>query len=623
MSRRKIVPVTTKRLISSTFGFEPPLTPLVKHSSQAEKSSLDNKDDLSHDNKEAKRSFLKETSWEKLKKKMKQRSMLWIGSSVLIGTWLVVLSAMYIVHQIKAEGINSIQVTEKYRNVQSCHDDTSCSSPKPYCDTQYSYQCSECISSSQCIDPAKKVCDIFGTRSCHQCLSDRDCSGSFFCDYAETRTCVECFVHSNCALNPINHYCYSGQCVLCVDNTGCASEPINKVCYSQTCVKCASHPDCASEATNNYCSSSQQCVECVDNLGCASQPINQVCYTNTCVQCAVNNDCASQLDKNVCYSNTCVQCAVNNDCLSQPVNQVCSAHQCVQCVTNSDCASQLDKNVCDSSTNTCVQCIVNNDCSSQAVNKVCSANQCIQCLINGDCASQTTNKVCSNEVCVQCTLNVHCPSSQICDLSTNTCAGPCTRAECASRTDGKTKCCGTKCIEDCQVGYICDVFLSQCVPIIIGTEKGKNVPDTTNLQTGCIHCHQIQYDSSGSMFDRGTLSPINYLTGLRYIYSATAPTVLDIDNAELFFQEAPNCATSDFKKSPYITLGFYPRLTSDTVQFENILPVTSQCFFILTAGSFKKNYNCYASKDYQYQVLTQGATIIIAEHTPFYALLGY
>ena len=202
MPPRKIIPVTTKRLIASTFGFDSPQTPPVDNHKFSSQNELAN----SPNNKLKKSSSsFEESSWEKFKKKTQRKSLLWIWSSLFVGAWLVAITALYAIHIEKSHEKGMIKVIETHYDTFSCQNDTTCSAPTPYCDTRYSFQCSECISSSHCTDHVKKICDFYGTRACHECLVDRDCTGSAKrCDNTETRTCIECFDHTDCASNPTN-----------------------------------------------------------------------------------------------------------------------------------------------------------------------------------------------------------------------------------------------------------------------------------------------------------------------------------------------------------------------------------------------------------------------------------
>jgi len=458
---RKVVPITTKRLISSTFGFERPLTP-----NSVKKNLLVPEDERNTPpENQPRNSISKESPWEQFKRKTRRRSLFWILSSVTAAIWLIVLTVLYAIHLQNADHSKLIQVIERTIEVPECKSDAECTSPTPYCDTQYTNQCSECVQSSQCTNPAKPFCDIYGSRSCHECVVNRDCPGSLICDTSETRVCAECFAAKDCSSNAI---------------------------------------------------------------------------------------------KKLCVSNECVECASSSDCLSQPVN-----------------------------------------------------------------------KLCYNGACVQCTKNVHCagePLNKICDLSSYTCAAPCTSDSCAADPDGKTKCCGTKCIQDCAVGFICNVFESQCVPKIEGTPRGTNVPtNPSKVLAKCSHCHYTNVKMTGSMFDKSMLSNIDYLTGIEYIFSKTTTVNPNMEDAKLFFQEAPTCDRNDFTPgSSLIELGTYPTITSTKVEFDNVLPVTSDCFFILTQATFKVSIDCEASYDYTFQVgLTTANSKLTLDHTPYYSLYGY
>ena len=516
MSSRKIVPITTKRLVSSTFGFEPPLSPSSKN-----KKLLKDEDQSRSPLKErfAKKKVVQD-SWETFKKKTRRNSFFWLLSAITFGIWCLVITIIYSIHLENEDHITFVQVLNTTIEVDGCLQDADCPSSRPYCDLSTN-ECSHCTSSSQCSTPGMGVCDIYGSRSCHECVNDKDCPGSFVCDRSHSRTCAECFASKDCASNPVSAVCKS---------------------------------------------SSKTCVECTANTDCTTSPFG-VCKasSNTCIQCAAHSDCST---KNATF-------------------QYCSSEQCVQCLTDAGCSTQLDNKACKTSTNTCVQCTSNKHCLSQ-------------------------------------------PTNKICDLDTNTCIGPCSTTSCEARTDKKTKCCGVKCIEDCPGGFICDVLASQCIVKIEGTDRGTNVPTTGQKSTlsACSHCHYYNLRTTGTMFNRTMLDTIDYLTGIRYLFEVPpktnrAPNMKDVN---IYYQEAPNCLTTDFQKSPYkgIELGFYSTITTTTVNFTNVLPVTAECFFILTSGTFVEQFSCGATYDYKYQVYedTSGNAPGL-DHTPYYSLLGY
>jgi len=375
---------------------------------------------------------LDKSEYDKDKKKLSKRFWYIIASLAILAIWILTLTILYILHVHENTTIyiyhnqdqdqGNVPYQPSSPGVPLCTDNSNCTAPTQYCDTKYSHQCSECVSSDQCGDPSLQYCDIFGTRACHECFYDRHCTTSpnLVCDTDNTRTCVEC-----------------------MENKDCASNPVNKVC----------------------------------------------------------------------------------------------------------------------------------------------------------------------------------------DRTTNTCSMPCTTSMCASRTDGKTKCCGTKCIEDCPGGYACDILQSQCVLKKPSGPKGSNVlKTTTNYITYCSHCHNVSLEITGSLFKKEDLQPMEYMTGFEYIYHLTNPSlrVSDIENAVLYYQEAPTCSKTDFETSPFIELGLYSSITQNYVDFDNILPLKSDCFFILTQGDFKTSFSCYASNDHDYQVykyLGGGETAIT--HTPFYEIYGY
>jgi len=372
-------------------------------------------------------------------------------------------------------------------------------------------------------------------------------------------------------------------------------------------------------------------AECTSDSECsAPTPYCDTTYSNQCSECLQSTHCTNPLKPfcDIYGSRSCHECVVNRDCSGAQVCDSSETRTCANCFVDKDCASNPTDNLCLS--NNCVQCITNTDCASQLTHHTCSNNKCVQCVTDTDCSGQPVNKYCSDEgSCVRCTKNVHCasePTNKICDLSTYTCAGPCTTAGCASDPDGKTKCCGTKCIYNCAAGYICNVFESACVPKIEGVPKGTNVPTTTtNTLNVCTHCHNTNLKITGSMFDKGMLSNIDYLTGIRYIFETTAtPQNPDITGVTMYFKEAPTCSRTDFNMDGLVELGQIASVTNPKVDFDNVLPLTSDCFFVLTQGAFQKSFTCVSSRDFQYQVYynNDGSTTNL-DHTPYYELFGY
>ena len=180
MNLNRIVPQTSKRLISSTFHFERPITPPTRDFSV-------NSDETTSLKENPVSSF----SDQKFRNKIRFTKMTWIILSILMGVWLVVLSSLSVTHLLKKTTKRN-EHNEIYVGIVNfeCSSDSDCSSTEPYCDSTYSLKCSQCTSSSHCTDSTKPICDIFGTRACHGCLTDRDCPGTLICDYTETRTCI-------------------------------------------------------------------------------------------------------------------------------------------------------------------------------------------------------------------------------------------------------------------------------------------------------------------------------------------------------------------------------------------------------------------------------------------------
>jgi len=225
MNQTKIFPTTTKRIIATAFGDDHYNNPLATDRPTISQGELTPTPQNKNLNKTLNLENAK-SSWEDFKKTSQRKSLYWVCSSVFIGAWLIVMTTYLAYH---------IQNIDGKIKSSICKDDTTCTYPTPYCDAKYTFECSQCTDSSHCNDATKKVCDIYGTRSCHECVVDKDCKGiAKLCDHTDTRTCVECFSNTDCASNAIKNTCYSQKCVQCVDNNDCASQPVNKICSSST-----------------------------------------------------------------------------------------------------------------------------------------------------------------------------------------------------------------------------------------------------------------------------------------------------------------------------------------------------------------------------------------------------
>jgi hypothetical protein len=99
---------------------------------------------------------------------------------IAIAAWLIALTIIYVVIKNRDEPSNGIE---------TCSTDSNCSKfpETPFCDP-YSKRCSTCTKKSDCDNvEGKKVCDVFGSRKCHQCVKDYDCPSPKVCN--SQRTC--------------------------------------------------------------------------------------------------------------------------------------------------------------------------------------------------------------------------------------------------------------------------------------------------------------------------------------------------------------------------------------------------------------------------------------------------
>jgi len=141
-----------------------------------------------------------EADVDQFDKEIKPRSLFWMSSFIIAAVWLLGLTVILILH-LKTEYPTVESYSEEIITGSArakCASNTDCSAAAPFCDTLYSYKCSECLSSSDCTDSTKPRCDVFGTRNCHGCLMDWHCPGTLICDESNTRTCVECVRNDDC-----------------------------------------------------------------------------------------------------------------------------------------------------------------------------------------------------------------------------------------------------------------------------------------------------------------------------------------------------------------------------------------------------------------------------------------
>jgi len=247
--------------------------------------------------------------------------------------------------------------------------------------------CVGCLTDGDCVDP-HQICGA-GNRCVPGCnvANNKPCASPSVCNSA-TSACVGCLVDTDCA--DAHQICTGNTCVAGCDATKKCAGGAPCSAATNTCA-CLSDSDCTDP--HQICGPGNSCVNgCHGNQNCVSPSVCNTA-TSTCVACIDNSTCAAPTVCNT-TSNTCVACLINPDC---PSGQVCSNNVCVGCATDADCSNQSQ--ICNSS-NVCVDgCDANRSCAKPMV---CDflAHNCVQCLSTGDC-----------------------PSGQICNTSTDTCAG--------------------------------------------------------------------------------------------------------------------------------------------------------------------------------------------------------
>lgn len=150
-------------------------------------------------------------------------------------------------------------------------------------------------------DPAKKVCDSLGTKTCVQCLADADCSGSTPKCNTTTKACEAgqvttpgCLAGSNCTgftcTDPSYPICNNGQC--CEDTTPTCTPACGagEICQNGTCV-----PDGGTcDDTSTACTSDQDCCTGNKCVGATGGFIPGVCRVSCSIfggSCPANTTC--------------------------------------------------------------------------------------------------------------------------------------------------------------------------------------------------------------------------------------------------------------------------------------------------------------------------------------------
>jgi hypothetical protein len=179
---------------------------------------------------------------------------------------------------------------------QVCKSDDDCrGSEKPVCDQvqgcvacQYDWDCpanhrcegNECFekrpcgTSSECVDPARPVCD--GVQQiCVGCREHSDCGASERCDASECVAFAACTNSRDCAGGNVCDRTV-GACVACVVDGDCGED---SACVKNACVPtCASDKECL--GIGLLCDLGLgRCVECLGHADC---PLQYHCAASTC-----------------------------------------------------------------------------------------------------------------------------------------------------------------------------------------------------------------------------------------------------------------------------------------------------------------------------------------------------
>jgi hypothetical protein len=202
-----------------------------------------------------------------------------------------------------------------------CTANGDCPGDSPICDVP-SGTCVGCVTSAECKDPAKPVCDPI-RHQCGECATNADCGAAAPACNQQNGECEQCLVDADCtgaSLCGGDHKCHTA----CLTNKDC-TDPDKPICNTTT----------------------KSCVECLTNMQCPSAA--PVCAPNfQCTVCLANTDCTDPT-RPVCKDQKqCVQCQASADC-KDPAKPICKGDVCVQCDGDKDCPAatpKCDKNVC-------------------------------------------------------------------------------------------------------------------------------------------------------------------------------------------------------------------------------------------------------------------------------------
>ena len=267
-----------------------------------------------------------------------------------------------------------------------------------------------------------------GTHQCrnNQCVCRKSCPAGYEQD---PKTCA--CSSQTCETGVWNEA--KGECVECNEDTDCATRTDGKT----TCDTASNVCKCPAGKVPN--ADGTACVECKTNADCKNA-YKPVCNTanNTCVGCTEDADCAGNRICNTA-NNTCKCPAMGTKptATCYTATEHAATEQCLAYTTYEPLICPEPKTECDVANNTCkcpdcpaekmtqnedtCECICNN-------NKVLNATgtRCVGCNTDADCAWRTDGRTrcgVNSHTCayVTCRSNSDCAAGQYCSIGPNDC----------------------------------------------------------------------------------------------------------------------------------------------------------------------------------------------------------
>lgn len=215
-----------------------------------------------------------------------------------------------------------------------CTANTHCSGLKPACNTATN-TCVACTEDGNC-SGATPVCKTTDGDA----GAERDAGAATDAGTAPTlNICVECLTSTDCKdlTKPVCDTT-ANACVGCLASTDCkdASKPQCNTA-AKTCVACLSNNDCKTAGASKCDNTANTCLPCTADADCTQMSSKKACLTgvagqaNQCVACTVSNETA------------CIVGTVANSC--NPKTNLCtstpkgSVNLCGACVADSECTN--------------------------------------------------------------------------------------------------------------------------------------------------------------------------------------------------------------------------------------------------------------------------------------------